>query len=84
MEKRKASKRKVLEGSVVSNKRDKTVTVRVDRRFRHPHLQKVIVRGKKYHAHNEKEEIPNGSKVRIEETRPISKLKRWRVVEILS
>ncbi len=76
--------RKVREGVVVSNKMKKTVTVRVERTMRHPHFEKVISRAKKYYAHTENEqEIPVGKKVRIEETRPLSKLKRWRVVEVL-
>ncbi len=84
MEERKPTKRKVREGVVVSNKMQKTVTVRVDSRMRHPELQKVVVRGKKYYAHNENLEISVGAKVRIIETRPLSKLKRWRVLEVLA
>ncbi|NGX39628.1 MAG: 30S ribosomal protein S17 [Chlamydiae bacterium] len=84
MEKRKPITRKVREGVVVSNKMDKTVTVLVERRVRHPQFQKVITRGKKYYAHNEDKEIPVGAKVSIIETRPLSKLKRWRVLEILA
>jgi small subunit ribosomal protein S17 len=76
---RKALARKVLEGTVVSNKMQKTVTVRVDRTLRHPVFSKVVSRSKKYYAHVE-ELLPVGQKVRIEETRPRSKLKRWRVV----
>jgi small subunit ribosomal protein S17 len=77
-------KRKVREGTVISNKMQKTVTVRVDRTIRHPQMQKVIVRGKKYYAHNEIQDLEVGTKVRIVETRPLSKLKRWRVVEVIS
>ena len=84
MEARKPIKRKVREGVVVSNKMQKTVTVRVDSKLRHPHLQKVIIRGKKYYAHNDNKEISVGAKVRIIETRPLSKLKRWRVLEVIS
>lgn len=84
METREASKRKVREGIVVSNKMEKTVTVRVERRVRHPMFEKVVMRGKKYYAHNDKEQIPVGSRVRIIETRPLSKLKRWRVLEVVS
>lgn len=84
MEERKSIKRKIREGIVVSNKMQKTVTVRVDRRMRHPQLQKVVVRGKKYYAHNENLDISVGAKVRIVETRPLSKLKRWRVMEVLA
>jgi small subunit ribosomal protein S17 len=76
--------RKVREGVVVSNKMDKTVTVRVERTIRHPHFDKVIARAKKYYAHAENsKEIEEGKTVRIVETRPLSKLKRWRVVEVL-
>lgn len=78
-----SSKRKVKEGVVVSNKMQKTVTVKVDRKIRHPHYDKVIVRGKRYYAHTN-EEIPVGAKVVIAETRPLSKLKRWRVIEVVS
>jgi len=79
-----AGKQKIREGIVVSDKMQKTVTVRVDRKIRHPQLQKVVVRGKKYYAHNENPEIVVGTKVRIVETRPLSKLKRWRVMEVIS
>ncbi|NGX37638.1 MAG: 30S ribosomal protein S17 [Chlamydiae bacterium] len=84
MEARKPIKRKVREGVVVSNKMQNTVTVRVNRSLRHPHLQKVVIRGKKYYAHHENKEIAVGAKVRIIETRPLSKLKRWRVLEVIS
>lgn len=84
MEERKPIKRKVREGVVVSNKMEKTVTVRVDSRKQHPHFPKSIVRGKKYYAHNEDFEVSVGSKVRIIETRPLSKLKRWRVIEVVA
>jgi len=83
MEKRKPITRKVREGVVVSNKMEKTVTIMVSRKIRHPQLQKVIVRGKKYYAHHELEDIAVGSRVKIQETKPLSKLKRWRVVEVL-
>ncbi len=72
--------RKVREGVVLSNKMEKTVTVRVDRRMPHPRYGKVIVRSKKYYVHTDKP-LEIGAKVKIEETRPLSKLKRWRVVE---
>ena len=84
MEKRKPSLRKVKEGVVVASKMSKTVTVRVNRTIRHPQFDKVIVRGKKYYAHTEKDDIEVGAKVRIVETRPLSKLKRWRVLEVLA
>lgn len=76
--------RKVREGVVVSNKMEKTVTVKVERTVKHPHFDKVVFRAKKYYAHAENsKEIPEGKKVRIVETRPLSKLKRWRVEEVL-
>ena len=84
MEKMERGTRKVREGVVVSNKMKKTVTVYVDRTFRHPQFGKVITRGKKYYAHTEMDDIQVGKRVRIEETRPLSKLKRWRVVEIVT
>ncbi len=77
------AKRKEREGVVVSTKMQKTVTVKVERTIRHPEFAKVITRAKKYYAHNEDLNIQVGQKVRIVETRPISKLKRWRVAEIL-
>jgi len=74
---------KIREGVVVSNKMAKTVTVQVVRTFRHPTYNKVITRGKKYYAHVEDQKIDIGERVRIVETRPLSKLKRWRVLEVL-
>ena len=73
--------RKVKKGSVVSNKMQKTVVVKVDRKFRHPQYDKVVIRSKKYYAHTDRDDIKVGDMVSIVETRPISKLKRWRVVE---
>lgn len=70
-------------GEVISNKMDKTVIVRVTRKMRHPKYGKVIERSKKYYAHDETDAIEMGKKVRIIESRPLSKLKRWRVVEVL-
>ncbi len=84
MENKERGTRKIREGVVVSNKMQKTVTVHVDRTFRHPQFEKVITRGKKYYAHSELENLQVGQRVRIEETRPISKLKRWRVLEIVT
>ena len=73
--------RKVREGVVVSNKMQKTVTVRVERAERHPQFGKVILRAKKYYAHiDDASTVKEGQRVTIVETRPISKLKRWRVV----
>ena len=76
--------RKERQGTVISTKMQKTVSVRVDRTYPHPYFDKVVTRSKKYYAHCEGLEIKEGQKVRIVETRPISKLKRWRVVEVMS
>jgi len=76
-------RRKVRQGVVVSSKQDKTVTVLVERRFPHPLYGKQQTRTKKYHAHDESNEYQVGDVVRIEETRPLSKTKRWRVVELI-
>ncbi|WP_114954647.1 30S ribosomal protein S17 [Sphingosinicella terrae] len=72
--------KRVLTGTIVSDKTDKTVVVRVERRVKHPLYGKIIKRSKKYHAHDEGNEFKEGQIVRIEETRPISKLKTWRVI----
>ncbi|HEY1749100.1 MAG TPA: 30S ribosomal protein S17 [Xanthobacteraceae bacterium] len=69
-----------LQGVVVSDKQNKTLVVRVERRFAHPVFGKVIRRSKKYHAHDENNEFKVGDIVWIEEHAPISKLKRWAVV----
>jgi small subunit ribosomal protein S17 len=76
-------KRKERVGEVISNKMTKTITVRVQRRFPHPRYKKVITGYKKLYAHDEKNEAKVGDRVRIEETRPLSKLKRWRLVEVV-
>ena len=73
--------KRVLQGTVVSDKNEKTVVVRVERRFTHPLLKKTIRRSKKYHAHDEGNVHKVGDMVSIEETKPISKNKRWIVVE---
>jgi small subunit ribosomal protein S17 len=78
-----AAKRKIREGTVISTKMQKTVTVKVKRTIRHPDFEKTVTREKKYYAHNENPNVQVGQKVRIIETRPLSKLKRWRVLEIL-
>lgn len=72
--------KRILQGTVVSDKGDKTVTVRVDRRFTHPLVKKVVVRSKKFAAHDENNACKVGDRVRIEECRPISKRKRWQVL----
>jgi len=73
--------KRILQGVVVSDKADKTVVVRVERRFMHPLLQKVVRRSKKYHAHDESNALHVGDVVRIQECRPMSKLKSWVVLE---
>ncbi len=73
--------RRILQGVVTSDKADKTVTVRVERRLRHPLYGKIIRRSKKYAAHDEKNAFNVGDIVRIAETRPISKNKCWEVLE---
>ena len=71
--------KRTLQGVVVSDKQDKTVVVRVERRFTHPLLKKTVRRTKHYHAHDDKNEFSVGDIVWIEEHRPISRLKRWAV-----
>jgi small subunit ribosomal protein S17 len=73
--------KRVLTGTVVSDKTDKTVVVKVERRVKHALYGKIIKRSKKYHAHDETNEFREGETVRIEETAPISKLKTWKVIE---
>jgi small subunit ribosomal protein S17 len=73
--------KRVLQGEVVSNKQAKTVVVRVERRFAHPVMKKTVRSSKKYYAHDEKNECSVGDIVKIEEHSPISKLKRWIVVQ---
>lgn len=75
--------RKERQGTVVSSVQDKTIVVRVERRTTHPLYKKTVVRTKKYHVHDETNEAGAGDVVRIIETRPISKLKRWRLLEIV-
>jgi small subunit ribosomal protein S17 len=77
------AKRKTREGVVISNKMQKTVVVKIERKFRHPLYDKVIKRSKKYKAHDEESACKIGDRVLIMETRPISRDKRFRVVEIL-
>ena len=75
--------RKERLGEVISNKMAKTIVVRVERRFPHPEFKKVVTTYKKFYAHDEKGEAKPGDRVRIEETRPLSKMKRWRLVEVV-
>jgi small subunit ribosomal protein S17 len=77
------SRRKVRVGVVVSDKMDKTVLVRIDRRVRHPLYKKTLARSNKLAAHDEGNEAHVGDTVRVMETRPLSKTKRWRIVEIV-
>jgi small subunit ribosomal protein S17 len=78
-----AGSRKVRQGRVVSDTMDKTVVVSVERQFAHPLYGKRVTRRKKYHAHDERNEFRSGDLVVIEETRPLSKRKRWRVVKLI-
>jgi len=73
--------KRTLQGVVVSDKQDKTVVVRVERRFTHPVMKKTVRRSKNYHAHDENNAAKVGQTVFIEESRPFSKLKTWRLVE---
>ncbi len=73
--------KRVLTGTVVSDKTDKTVVVKVERKVKHPLYGKIIRRSKKYHAHDEGNVFNEGEVVRIEECAPISKLKTWTVIE---
>jgi small subunit ribosomal protein S17 len=73
--------KRVLQGVVVSDKQDKTVVVRVERRFTHPVLKKTVRRSKNFHAHDESNSAKVGDTVFIEESRPMSKLKTWVLVE---
>ena len=75
--------RKQRTGEVISNKMAKTIIVRVERRFPHPRFRKVVTAYKKFYAHDEKGEAKPGDRVRIEETRPFSRLKRWRLLEVV-
>ena len=72
--------KRILQGVVVSDKTDKTIVVRVERRFTHPVFQKTVRRAKKYHAHDEGNVKKEGDVVRIQECKPISKTKRWEVI----
>ena len=77
------TQRKVREGIVVSTKMDKTVVVAVVDRVRHPRYHKTLQRTRQLYAHDEANDVREGDRVRIAETRPLSKQKRWRVVEVL-
>jgi small subunit ribosomal protein S17 len=77
------ARRKERVGEVIGNKMAKTIIVRVERRYPHPKFKKVVTGYKKFYAHDEKSEAKVGDRVRIEETRPLSRLKRWRLIEIV-
>jgi small subunit ribosomal protein S17 len=72
--------KRILQGVVVSDKQEKTVVVKVERRFTHPLFKKTVRRTKNYHAHDEERQFKVGDEVAIEETAPISRLKRWKVI----
>ena len=76
--------KKTMTGVVVSNKMDKTVVVKVERRFSHPVFKKIVKTTKKYKVHDETNECLEGDFIRIQETRPLSKEKRWRLLGIIS
>jgi small subunit ribosomal protein S17 len=76
-------KRKQRVGEVVSNKMTKTIVVRVERRYPHAQFKKIVTSYKKFYAHDEKSEAKPGDTVRIEESRPLSKLKRWKLIEVV-
>lgn len=77
------SRKKILRGMVVSDKMNKTVVVSVIRKMRHPKYQKLVEQRKKYYAHDEKQVAKEGKEVKIIQCRPISKLKKFRVLEVL-
>jgi small subunit ribosomal protein S17 len=77
------NRRKVREGVVVSSAGDKTAVVEITERVRHPRYNKTVRRTTKLHAHDETNDVNVGDRVRLQETRPLSKLKRWRVLEVL-
>lgn len=75
--------RKIIVGKVTSNKMDKTITVSVERKLRHPMYGKFVKKTKKFTAHDESNACTEGDLVKIVESRPLSKLKRWRLIEVL-
>ena len=75
--------KRTLTGRIVSDKMNKTVTVLVERRVKHPLYGKIITRSRKYHAHDEKNEFKEGDTVLIEECRPLAKTKAWRVSKLI-
>ena len=83
MEAKPRGRRKVRVGRVIGNRMDKTAVVRVDRLVPHPMLKRIMRRRTMFHVHDEKNELAVGDRVRIAETRPLSKMKRWRLVEVI-
>tara|TARA_Y100000590_G_scaffold455471_1_gene604179 strand:+ start:896 stop:1156 length:261 start_codon:yes stop_codon:yes gene_type:complete len=77
------SNRKELTGVVISNRMDKTVVINVERRFPHPIYKKYVTRSKKYYAHDESNKCETGDTILIQESKPLSRLKRWRVKKIV-
>ena len=75
--------RKQLQGEVISNKMQKTIVVKVTRRVAHPRYKKIVKVSNRFYAHDEKSEAQIGDKVRIAETRPLSRLKRWELIQII-
>ena len=73
--------KRILTGKIVSSKNQNTVVIKVERKFRHPVLKKVLKRSKKYHAHYENGDYKVGDQISIIESKPISKLKKWRVIK---
>ena len=78
------AKKKTMMGVVVSSKMDKTVVVKVERRFAHPVFKKVVKTTKKYKVHDERNECVEGEFIRIQESRPLSKQKRWRLMSVVT
>ncbi|MGC6475100.1 MAG: 30S ribosomal protein S17 [Parvibaculales bacterium] len=72
--------KRILQGTVVSDKTDKTIVVKVERRLTDPVMKKTVRKSKRYHAHDENNQFKNGDTVRIRECRPVSKLKSWEVI----
>ncbi|MEE8110798.1 MAG: 30S ribosomal protein S17 [bacterium] len=83
MEEKARGRRKSRVGRVISSKADKTAVVRVDRLVQHPMMKRILRRRSKFHVHDEKNELSVGDVVRIAETRPLSKTKRWRLIEVI-
>jgi small subunit ribosomal protein S17 len=77
------SRRRILQGRVISNKMAKTITVRVERTYKHPKYGKYVRSHKHYHAHDERGEAQLGDLVEVQSTRPLSKLKRWRLLRVV-